>query len=153
MVVVFLLKKRRFTLRQHLSYSVFVVPLYTQFSRFSIKMLLIHSAFKYVDLIFFGFHNRQVSRNVVTCWWECILGQLQQGLILPPQWALREIVCPIDLEQLAVSRVVICDGEGGQGLPEVFWKSEMLRGRVLELGEFHFILQDNQSVSLNQTYD
>lgn len=55
MVVVFLLKKRRFTLRQHLSYSVFVVPLYTQFSRFSIKNASHSLSFQICWLNFFGF--------------------------------------------------------------------------------------------------
>lgn len=79
------------------------------------------------------------------------MGQLQQGLVLAPQRALREVVSPVGLEEPAVGRVVVGGWKGGQGPPEVLSQGQVLWGRVLELGEFHFILQDDQPVSLKQT--
>lgn len=60
-------------------------------------------------------------------------------------------MCTVHLEEPAVGRIVVGNWEGGQGLPEILCQGQMLRGRVLELGEFHFILQDDQPVSLRQT--
>lgn len=57
----------------------------------------------------------------------------------------------VHLEEPAVGRIVVGNWEGGQGLPEILRQGQMLWGRVLELGEFHFILQDDQPVSLRQT--
>lgn len=53
------------------------------------------------------------------------------------------------LQQLAVGRVVVRERQRGQGLPEAFSQSQILRGRVLELGQLHFILQDYKSVGLD----
>lgn len=58
-------------------------------------------------------------------------------------------MCAILLEHLMVGRVVICEGQQGQGLPEAFGQSQILGGRVLKLGQLHFILQDYKSVGLD----
>lgn len=53
------------------------------------------------------------------------------------------------LEHLTVGRVVIREGQRGQGFPEAFGQSQILGGRVLKLGQLHFILQDYKSVGLD----
>lgn len=62
-------------------------------------------------------------------------------------------MCAVCLQHLAVGWVVVRKWQRGQSLPEAFSKSQVLRGRVLELGQFHFILQDYQLVGLDNSYE
>lgn len=62
-------------------------------------------------------------------------------------------MCAVCLEEPSVGRVVVCERQRGQGLPEALGQSQILRSRVLELGQLHFILQDQKSVGLDDRYE
>lgn len=62
-------------------------------------------------------------------------------------------MCAVRLKQLTVGRVVVRERQRGQGLPESLGQSQILRGRILELGQLHFILQDYKSVCLDGRYE
>lgn len=57
-------------------------------------------------------------------------------------------MCAVRPEQLAVGGVVVCERQRGQGLPETLGQGQILGGRVLELGQDDFVLQDYESVGL-----
>lgn len=62
-------------------------------------------------------------------------------------------MCAVGLDQLAVSRVVVCDRQRGQGPPEALSQSQVPGRSVEELGQLHCILQDDIPVRLGNGHD
>lgn len=93
--------------------------------------------------------KQSVARTGLTGGRQGFLGELEQSLVVAAQRALGQVVSAVGLDQLAVGRVVVGERQRRQGLPEALGQSQVLRRIVLELGQLHRVLQDDESVSLS----